>query len=78
VLMDIQMPVMDGLTATRRIRALPGFAGLPIVAMTAHTMVHEKQGHLAEGMNDHLGKPFSLPSFFALLARWLARRDAPA
>jgi len=78
VLMDIQMPIMDGLTAVRRIRALPGFGGLPIVAMTAHTMVHEKQGHLAEGMNDHLGKPFALPSFFALLARWLKQRAVPA
>ena len=77
VLMDIQMPIMDGLTAVRRIRALPGFAELPIVAMTAHTMVHEKQGHLAEGMNDHLGKPFLLPSFFALLAKWLTQRAVP-
>ncbi|HRE86740.1 MAG TPA: ATP-binding protein [Accumulibacter sp.] len=78
VLMDIQMPVIDGLTATRRIRALPGFATLPIAAMTAHTMEHEKQMYLDEGMNDHLGKPFALPSFFALLARWLAHRaDAP-
>ncbi|HNC22358.1 response regulator, partial [Accumulibacter sp.] len=67
VLMDIQMPVLDGLAATRRIRALPGFATLPIVAMTAHTMVHEKEVYLAGGMNDHLGKPFSLPAFFALL-----------
>ncbi|MCC2869662.1 response regulator [Candidatus Accumulibacter phosphatis] len=72
VLMDIQMPVLDGLAATGRIRALPGFATLPIVAMTAHTMVHEKEVYLAGGMNDHLGKPFSLPAFFALLARWLA------
>ncbi len=79
ILMDIQMPVLDGLAATRRIRALPGFATLPIVAMTAHTMVHEKEVYLAEGMNDHLGKPFSLPAFFALLARWLPLQgDAPA
>jgi len=76
--MDIQMPVIDGLTATRRVRALPGFATLPIAAMTAHTMEHEKQMYLDEGMNDHLGKPFALPSFFALLARWLAHRaEAP-
>lgn len=79
VLMDIQMPVLDGLAATRRIRALPGFATLPIVAMTAHTMVHEKEVYLAEGMDDHLGKPFSLPAFFALLARWLpVQGSAPA
>jgi signal transduction histidine kinase/HPt (histidine-containing phosphotransfer) domain-containing protein len=77
VLMDIQMPVLDGLAATRAIRALPGFATLPIIAMTAHTMVHEKQDYLDRGMNDHLGKPFSLPAFFALLARWLPRPPDP-
>ncbi|HNH23361.1 MAG TPA: ATP-binding protein, partial [Accumulibacter sp.] len=75
ILMDIQMPVMDGVTATRRIRALPGFASLPIVAMTAHTMVHEKEIYLAAGMmNDHIGKPFSMAHFFKVLAKWLPQR----
>ncbi|MBL8398266.1 MAG: PAS domain S-box protein [Candidatus Accumulibacter sp.] len=75
LLMDIQMPVMDGLTATRRIRALPGFASLPIVAMTAHTMIHEKQSYLSDGMmNDHIGKPFSMAHFFKVLAKWLPQR----
>lgn len=75
LLMDVQMPVMDGLTATRKIRELPGFAALPIVAMTAHSMVHEKQVFLEAGMmNDHLGKPFSMNDFFLLLAKWLPQR----
>ena len=72
VLMDIQMPVMDGLTATRALRADPRFATLPIVAMTAHTMEHEKQISRAAGMNDHIGKPFETESFYRLLAKWIA------
>jgi PAS domain S-box-containing protein len=76
VLMDIQMPVMDGITATRLIRELPGQESLPIAAMTAHTMTHEKATYLAAGMSDHIGKPFSALVFFRLLARWLA--PAPA
>jgi two-component system sensor histidine kinase/response regulator len=78
VLMDIQMPVMDGLTATGEIRALPGFGALPIIAMTAHTMDHEKATYLAAGMNDHIGKPFNIPGFFAMLAKWLQASAAVA
>jgi len=71
VLMDIQMPVVDGLTATRVIRKLDGFGQLPIIAMTAHTMEHEKAVSSAAGMNDHIGKPFETANFFQLLARWI-------
>jgi PAS domain S-box-containing protein len=71
VLMDIQMPVMDGLTATRALRACREFADLPIIAMTAHTMEHEKEISSAAGMNDHIGKPFETPTFYRLLAKWL-------
>jgi len=71
VFMDIQMPVMDGLSAARRIREMPGGGELPIVAMTAHTMTHERQASVAAGMNDHLGKPFAPATFHALLAKWL-------
>lgn len=71
VFMDIQMPVMDGLTASRLIRAVPGAAGLPIIAMTAHTMAHERQASITAGMNDHLGKPFATDTFYALLAKWI-------
>jgi PAS domain S-box-containing protein len=71
VLMDIQMPVMDGLTATRAIRGRPRLAALPVIGMTAHTMQHEqKQCHDA-GMNDHIGKPFNNAIFYRTLARWL-------
>jgi len=71
VLMDIQMPIMDGLTATREIRNWKGFANLPIIAMTAHTMKHEKEISTAAGMNDHIGKPFETIEFFRMLARWI-------
>jgi hemerythrin-like metal-binding protein/PAS domain S-box-containing protein len=71
VLMDIQMPVMDGLAATREIRLQPGFEKLPIVAMTAHTMEHEKAISRVAGVNDHIGKPFDNPGFYRTLARWI-------
>ena len=79
VLMDIQMPVMDGLAATRDIRTWAGFGELPIVAMTAHTMEHEKEISIAAGMNDHIGKPFETKHFFQLLARWIpvAKHQVP-
>ncbi len=73
VLMDIQMPIVDGLSATRELRAWPGFSELPVIAMTAHTMHHEKEMNSAAGMNDHIGKPFEAIHFFHLLARWIPR-----
>jgi CheY-like chemotaxis protein/HPt (histidine-containing phosphotransfer) domain-containing protein len=79
VLMDLQMPVMDGFTATRHIRQLPGLAGLPIVAMTANAMESDRSACLAAGMNAHVGKPFDLDPLVALLrrlARW-TELDAP-
>lgn len=71
VFMDIQMPVLDGRSAARAIRALPAHTRLPIVAMTAHAMEHERQASLDAGMNDHLGKPFEPQAFFRLLAKWI-------
>ena len=71
VLMDVQMPVMDGLSATRALRGSEEYALLPVIAMTAHTMVHEKETTRAAGMNDHLGKPFALEDFYRLLERWI-------
>ncbi|HVY98674.1 MAG TPA: response regulator [Dongiaceae bacterium] len=79
VLMDMQMPVMDGITATREIRKLARFAALPIVAMTANVLSAERQRCLDAGMNDHLPKPIEPDLLFAALTRWLKpRRDAPA
>ena len=72
VLMDIQMPVMDGLTATRELRSMPRFALLPIIAMTAHTMTHERERGAQAGMTDHVGKPFNEQVFFSVLARWIS------
>jgi signal transduction histidine kinase/CheY-like chemotaxis protein len=60
VLMDIQMPIMDGLTATKHIRTQPCYKNLPIVAMTAHAREEDKQQCLAAGMNLHLAKPITL------------------
>jgi PAS domain S-box-containing protein len=71
VLMDIQMPVMDGLTATRIIRQTDRFAHLPIIAMTAHTMAREKEKSKVAGMNGHIGKPFDENGFYRLLAKWI-------
>jgi PAS domain S-box-containing protein len=70
VLMDLQMPEMDGLTATRILRAQPHLEQLPIIAMTAHAMAEEVQRCLDAGMNDHVGKPIDPGTFFATIARW--------
>ncbi|MBB3221588.1 hybrid sensor histidine kinase/response regulator [Pseudoduganella umbonata] len=71
VLMDIQMHGMDGLTAARRIRALPGRGNLPIVAMTAHALAGDLEKSLAAGMNDHIVKPIDPDLLFAALLRWI-------
>jgi two-component system, sensor histidine kinase and response regulator len=70
VLMDMQMPVMDGLEATRRIRALPGLAHLPVLAMTANAMPSATEECLQAGMNDHLSKPIDPQALGRALARW--------
>jgi two-component system, sensor histidine kinase and response regulator len=71
VLMDLQMPVMDGLEATRRIRAQPDFRTLPILAMTANAMAGDRERSLAAGMNDHITKPIDPAELFDVLLRWL-------
>jgi PAS domain S-box-containing protein len=70
ILMDVQMPVMDGLTATRRIRAAETGARTPIIAMTANVLPDQIAGCLAAGMDDHVGKPIDLHSLLRTVARW--------
>jgi CheY-like chemotaxis protein/HPt (histidine-containing phosphotransfer) domain-containing protein len=71
VLMDVQMPVMDGYTATRLIRADPRFAALPVIAMTAHAMTGDEEKSAAAGMNDHVTKPIDPDGLFETLAKWI-------
>ncbi len=72
VFMDVSMPVMDGLTATRQIRALGGsHAMLPIIAMTAQSMQGDRERCLASGMNDYLGKPVRREALLKMLQHWL-------
>jgi CheY-like chemotaxis protein len=75
VLMDCQMPVMDGYDATAAIRRLPGGSGasLPVIALTANAMIGDEQKCLDSGMNDFLAKPFTLQQLQARLARWLPK-----
>ena len=75
VLMDMQMPVMDGLTATQEIRKLPQFKDLAIVAMTANAMDQDVQKCTAAGMNDHVAKPIDPEVLFNALLKWIKPKD---
>jgi len=80
VLMDLQMPVMDGYSATRAIRQDARFDSLPIIAMTAHAMTEERQRCLDAGMNDHTTKPIDREALLRMLEKWLealVNHDAP-
>jgi len=74
VLMDIQMPVMDGLTATKLIRKDTRFVKLPILAMTAHAMSGDRERSLNTGMNDHITKPIDPKRLMAALIRWMPEK----
>ncbi|MBD3266095.1 response regulator, partial [bacterium] len=71
VLMDCQMPVMDGYKATRLIRNELGMADLPIIAMTANAMAGDREKCLDAGMNDHVAKPINVSDLFSTLAKWI-------
>ncbi len=75
VLMDCQMPVMDGYTATREIRKNPDWQALPVVAMTANAMAGDREKVIEAGMNDHIAKPLNVGEMFTTLAKWIKPRQ---
>ena len=78
VLMDVQMPVMDGFTATRAIRHNLAWRHLPVIAMTANAMAGDREKALEAGMVDYIAKPLNVPQMFATLARWIHPSAASA
>jgi CheY-like chemotaxis protein len=72
ILMDMQMPNLNGVDATKAIRALPGYAQIPILAMTANAFDEDRQVCIEAGMNDHIGKPVDPERLFETILKWLA------
>ena len=77
VLMDCQMPGLDGYATTRALRSAPRWQGLPVIAMTANALVSDRDKALAAGMNDYVSKPIDVNELFATLARWIRQVQAP-
>jgi polar amino acid transport system substrate-binding protein len=73
--MDCQMPVMDGFTATRKIREQDKFRDLPVLAMTANAMAGDRERCLDAGMNDHITKPINVDEMFGTMARWITHSN---
>ena len=78
IFLDIQMPVLDGYDAARAIRRLPGYADVPIVALTAEAMEGTREKCLQAGMNDYIAKPLKPSEIYACLDRWVGKSAAPA
>ena len=78
VLMDMQMPIMDGVSATIEIRKNKQFIHIPIVAMTANAMQHDKEKCLVAGMNDYIAKPIDINQLFGVLIKWIPSNNNPS
>ncbi len=76
ILMDLEIPKLDGTSATRAIRALPGYAEIPILAMTSSVSEQDRKDCLAAGMNDHIGKPVRPNYLYETLLKWMASSSA--
>jgi CheY-like chemotaxis protein len=77
ILMDVQMPVMDGLAATRAIRALPGWSSAPILAMTANVFAEDRRACMQAGMSDVVSKPIEPENLYFALVKWLPKKTLP-
>jgi CheY-like chemotaxis protein len=75
ILMDMQMPTLDGVAATREIRRLPGMEETPIIAITANAFVEDRKICLDAGMNDFLSKPFEPEKLYAISLKWMSAMD---
>ncbi len=75
ILMDIQMPVMDGIEATKRIRAIPGCEDIPIIALTAYAIKGDRDRFLSLGMDEYISKPIDMPMFYKVINELLKKRS---
>jgi len=73
ILMDMQMPNLNGMDATRAIRQLPGYVQTPILALTANAFDEDRQVCIEAGMNDHIGKPVDSDKLYETLLKWLSK-----
>ena len=73
IMMDVQMPKIDGLEATRQIRRMPGGEKLPIIGVSGSAFIEDERRSLAAGMSAYVAKPYNINSMFALLMHWLER-----
>ena len=76
VFMDVQMPEMDGLEATKRIRENPSWVDLPIIALTAHAMKSDRERCLESGMSDYISKPLRAADFERIVEKWIGHRPS--